>query len=251
NPVFAEQRLFRQAILRGGQCARVRKYRHASGQPARGFGGNVLEVECGHIDARGELLQRALVAVVAQHHRCELRGAGIGGAVHHQEAQAQRRAGKRDHAGQLPATEDADGGHLRGSSAAITSAVWRSRNAARALSMAASPGASIAAANSAALAAPALPMAKVATGIPAGICTIESSESMPLSALLCTGTPSTGTLVLAASMPGRCAAPPAPAMIARSPRDAALAAYSKSTSGVRCADTTRTSWATPSCSSRA
>ena len=34
---------------------------------------------------------------------------------------------------------------------------------------------------------------------------------------LCTGTPSTGTVVLAASMPGRWAAPPAPAMIARQP----------------------------------
>ena len=36
-----------------------------------------------------------------------------------------------------------------------------------------------------------------------------------------TGTPSTGTVVLAASIPGRCAAPPAPAMIARRPRSAA------------------------------
>ena len=89
-------------------------------------------------------------------------------------------------------------------------------------------------------------MAKVATGIPAGICTIDSSESMPLSALLCTGTPSTGTAVLAASMPGRCAAPPAPAMIARRPRAWALAAYSNSTSGVRCAETTFTSCGTPS-----
>ena len=43
--------------------------------------------------------------------------------------------------------------------------------------------------------APAAPIAKVATGIPAGICTIESSESIPLNALLCTGTPSTGTVV--------------------------------------------------------
>jgi hypothetical protein len=32
-----------------------------------------------------------------------------------------------------------------------------------------------------------------------------------------TGTPSTGTVVFAASMPGRCAAPPAPAMIALNP----------------------------------
>ena len=36
-----------------------------------------------------------------------------------------------------------------------------------------------------------------------------------------TGTPSTGTVVLAASMPGRWAAPPAPAMIARNPRSRA------------------------------
>ncbi len=38
-------------------------------------------------------------------------------------------------------------------------------------------------ANSAAFVAPALPMASVATGTPPGICTIESSESSPLSVL--------------------------------------------------------------------
>ena len=79
----------------------------------------------------------------------------------------------------------------------------------------------MAAANSAALAAPAGPIAKVATGTPLGICTIDSRESMPLRAFDCTGTPSTGTRVLAAVMPGRCAAPPAPAMIADRPRDSA------------------------------
>ena len=36
-------------------------------------------------------------------------------------------------------------------------------------------------------------MAIVPTGIPAGICTIDSSESSPLRALDCTGTPSTGS----------------------------------------------------------
>ena len=70
---------------------------------------------------------------------------------------------------------------------------------------------------------------------------MDSSESMPLSAFDCTGTPSTGTAVLAASMPGRWAAPPAPAMMARRPREAASSAYENSTSGVRCADTTFTS----------
>ena len=36
-------------------------------------------------------------------------------------------------------------------------------------------------------------MATVATGTPFGICTIDSSESRPLSAALCTGTPMTGS----------------------------------------------------------
>ena len=43
-------------------------------------------------------------------------------------------------------------------------------------------GASIEAAMIAALIAPALPMAKVPTAMPAGICAIDSRESIPLSA---------------------------------------------------------------------
>ena len=69
--------------------------------------------------------------------------------------------------------------------------------------------------------APASPIAMVATGTPPGICAIDSSESSPDSALLCTGTPTTGTVVKAATIPGRWAAPPAPAMIASMPRSAA------------------------------
>ena len=41
--------------------------------------------------------------------------------------------------------------------------------------------------------------ATVATGMPLGIWTMESRESLPDRALDCTGTPSTGTVVLAAS----------------------------------------------------
>ncbi len=103
--------------------------------------------------------------------------------------------------------------------------------------------------SSAALIAPALPMARVATGTPAGICTMDSSESTPESIDDCTGTPSTGRWVLAAHMPGRWAAPPAPAMITRRPRASACSAYWKSRSGVRWADTTVTSWGMPSFSS--
>ena len=105
--------------------------------------------------------------------------------------------------------------------------LWRRRsagvrNASSLAASASSVAASIATAVSAALAAPASPMAKVATGTPFGICTIDSSESSPRRYLEGTGTPSTGTMVLAAIMPGRWAAPPAPAMIARRPRARAL-----------------------------
>ena len=64
-------------------------------------------------------------------------------------------------------------------------------------------------------------MDTVATGTPAGICTMDSSESMPSSCRSGTGTPITGSGVSEATMPGRCAAPPAPAMITLSPRPAA------------------------------
>ena len=57
---------------------------------------------------------------------------------------------------------------------------------------------------------PAAPMASVPTGMPAGICTVESSESMPFSDALSTGTPSTGSTVCAAhhARPGAPRRPP-------------------------------------------
>lgn len=64
------------------------------------------------------------------------------------------------------------------------------------------------------------------TGMPLGICTMDSRESFPDSALDFTGTPTTGSGVKAATMPGRCAAPPAPAMMTLMPRSAAVVAYS-------------------------
>ena len=89
--------------------------------------------------------------------------------------------------------------------------------------------------------------------MPPGICTMESSESMPCSAPLPTGTPSTGKCVMLATMPGKCAAPPAPAMMTATPRPAAASAYSTRRLGVRWAETifascgtansTSTSWA--------
>ena len=91
--------------------------------------------------------------------------------------------------------------------------------------------ASTAAASSAALTAPARPMASVPTGMPAGICTMESRLSWPDRALDSTGTPKTGSGVMAAVMPGRWAAPPAPAMITWKP--SALAPLAKAYEPVR------------------
>ena len=48
-----------------------------------------------------------------------------------------------------------------------------------------------------------IPVATVATGIPAGICTMDSNESSPSRCFSGTGTPMTGNVVTDASMPGR------------------------------------------------
>src|ERR1051326_1074526 len=107
----------------------------------------------------------------------------------------------------------------------------------------------IATANSAALIAPGLPMAKVPTGIPPGICTVPKSESRPFKASLFIGTPSTGRVVCAASTPARCAAPPAAAMMTSTPRSSAVEPNSAASEGERCAEITRDSCATPNCES--
>ena len=61
--------------------------------------------------------------------------------------------------------------------------------------------------------------------------------------------PTSGSVVIDATMPGRCAAPPAPAMMTPMPRLRAVLAYSHSRSGVRWALTTRFSNSTPNASS--
>src|SRR5215218_7863269 len=93
------------------------------------------------------------------------------------------------------------------------------------------------------------PMLTVATGTPAGICTIDSRLSRPPRCSSGRGTPMTGSGVDAATIPGRCAAPPAPAMTTRIPRPAALSAYSSIRRGVRCAETTCASYGTSKSSS--
>src|ERR671935_117090 len=86
-----------------------------------------------------------------------------------------------------------------------------------------------------------------ATGTPGGICTIERSASSPSATLSDerSGTPITGRSVCAATTPGSAAARPAPQIRTRSPRSLADRAYSATASGVRCAERTSNSCATP------
>src|SRR5699024_10348285 len=94
------------------------------------------------------------------------------------------------------------------------------------------------------------PMDTVATGTPDGIWTIDSRESIPSRCFRSTGTPMTGRDVIEAIIPGRWAAPPAPAMMTRTPRSAADFAQAIMSSGMRWAETTSALESTPS-SSRA
>src|SRR4029078_8077979 len=84
-----------------------------------------------------------------------------------------------------------------------TALVWRARQASSRLASLPSESASTEADSKAALIAPALPMASVPTGMPPGICMIESSESFPASACVLMGTPKTGSGVSDAVVLGR------------------------------------------------
>src|SRR6478609_4863424 len=68
---------------------------------------------------------------------------------------------------------------------------------------------------------------------------------MPDSVLDSTGTPNTGSSVSDAAMPGKWAAPPAPAMMILKPAALAPLAKANSRSGVRCAETMRLSQSIP------
>ena len=75
--------------------------------------------------------------------------------------------------------------------------------------------------------------ATVATGTPPGICRMDKTESQPSIELDdFTGTPITGIGVIEATIPGRCAAPPAPAITTLIPLSYAVLAYSTNLSGV-------------------
>ena len=72
--------------------------------------------------------------------------------------------------------------------------------------------------------------------MPFGICAIDNKLSNPFNFLLSIGTPITGILVIAATIPGKCADPPAPAIITEILFFSAVLAYSNILFGVRCAE---------------
>src|SRR5207249_9423570 len=199
--------------------------------------GDVLELEGDEVDLAGEALERGLVVIGRDLGRRDMAGRRVGIRAEDAAAEAEPGGRQRRHPPELAAAEDADGGargealaavgaHAGGASLGLsaTASVWRARQRSSAAATAGSDSARMAAASSAALIAPALPMASVATGTPAGIWTIDSRLSSPFRACDSTGTPSTGSGVSEASIPGRWAAPPAPAMIALRPRWRAVSA---------------------------
>src|SRR5262249_11300832 len=216
-----------------------------AGDPGEGGDRDVLPVKGDYLALAREACEQTRVGEAAVQERRHAPGGGVGGGVQNQEVESERITRQSEHTAELAGAHDADRhvrGGVRGSGLPSTAAVWRSRNASSAVAIAECLLARMAAAQSAALAAPAEPIEKVATGTPARICTIDSSESSPPRDFDCTGTPRTGSVVFAAAMPGRWAAPPAPAIKTSSPRARLPAAYSNSRSGVRCAETTRTSY---------
>ena len=206
----------------------------ALGDRGNAGGRHVLELERDDVDPRGERAR----ARRGRRKRRRLSTSAtwpVGRVVVGREgvdAIAQPPRGDGEHAAELAAAEDADG-RPRAGSRRVTSQRLRARTAHFArLLLAERPAA--ARADSGRVVGEDAPRRERGvggarpcrwpaspTGTPPGIWTIDSSESRPLSAWLWTGTPSTGTVVCAATMPGRCAAPPAPAMITSSPRASA------------------------------
>ena len=176
--------LLGQPVLRGRQHLRIGQHRLARREERRGLGRHVLELVGDDIDVGGETVERRHVGVVglghAPHH---IEGGRVRIGAQHMALEAEPRGGERQHAAELSAAEDADGGiaaerpalldHASSSGRSATASVCCLRQASSRVASAASDSASTLAASSAALIAPALPIASVPTGTPGGICTME------------------------------------------------------------------------------
>src|SRR5579884_612361 len=253
-----EERFLAQAMLRDVQHVAARPHWSAVRRSRRGLRRNILKLERDHRNLPRELADRVQVFIrsVDLHIR-NLPGRRILVRRKRVNPIAHPSRGNREHPPQLPAAKHPDcaarqhgfNRTAHNSLSCMTESVCRARHCFNRVRISGYLFPRMLAANNAALVAPALPIASVPTGIPAGICTIESRESMPFNVLLLMGTPNTGSVVWAATIPGKCAAPPAAATITSKPRSAAVFAYSAIQSGVRCAETTLRSCGMPNAES--
>src|SRR6202035_643877 len=169
--------------------------RAARGEDHRGRRGHVLEFIGDDVDVIGKQFQRLDIGIFRAgrvQHDVERRRIRV--RRKHLAAQAEPRRRHRQHPAQLSAAENSDGvaglklhlvwaGHADPSGCSATASVCALRQAASLAESAGSFSASTLAASKAALMAPGLPIASVPTGTPAGIWTMEYSESTPDSAL--------------------------------------------------------------------
>ena len=193
-PLRDKGRLLRAAVLADRDRRRRRRDRPAQGQPLERGRWHVLELGRDRVAGRGETIEARRIEVVGADVlvRDPSRGAVRIG-IEDDRAIAERLCRVHEHPAELAAADDAEGRagsevrplarfgarhgragrHFRSAVIARAASLWRRRYVSSLVRSAASPVASIATANSAALTAPAPPMAKVATGIPRGIWTIE------------------------------------------------------------------------------
>ena len=175
------------------------------------LGADILELEADHIDRGGECPQAGGLMVVADRRRSRhLAGGAVLLPGQDVAPIAEPGGGERRHPAKLAAADQADrrfgGSGERSCRSAVGHGLGLLLRAA--LSSRSASAASLLRQDrrgraGAAFTAPARPIASVPTGMPAGICTIDSRLSIPLSAWDSTGTPSTGSGVQAAHMPGR------------------------------------------------
>ena len=132
----------------------------------------ILELVSGDVDPLGEIAERgAVVEVGAGEMRRDIGGAGPFVRIEDMAFVAELGGRDAQHPAELAAPDYADRGPGRNdhSGDSATDPVCRSRHSSRRFASAASPVARMAAASNPALTAPALPMANVPTGTPAGI----------------------------------------------------------------------------------
>src|SRR5580704_8354905 len=221
NSQLLEQLLFAKAILCRLQRARRRKNRNMFCKEMRRVHGHVFKFVSHNFQAVSKFLESHAIRKIARDAGSNSSYGSFRRRIEKTESQPKRITCKGQHVTKLSATEDPDAhaGFLffigfrgpfflgrvpaDGSEFARTRPVCAARNLRSASRICEYLFPRIAAASSAALIAPALPIASVPTGMPPGICAMERSESRPFKAFDSTGTPSTGSTVFEAVMPGK------------------------------------------------